>query len=149
MQSVQLNRVIRLIRRTGEKVMVMDNESEEVMALMSLGSYEKMLSGSRAVEEMTEEELLDRINRDIAVWRANNKDEDLSENEEEPEREIFTKVAEKKPENVNVMETMKEIRVNPAVSKNFDLNINTENEESLKDVLNTEEEEKFYIEPVE
>ena len=107
MQSVQLNRVIRLIRRTGEKVMVMDNESEEVMALMSLGSYEKMLSGSRAVEEMTEEELLDRINRDIAVWRANNKDEDLSENEEEPEREIFTKVAEKKPENVNVMETMK------------------------------------------
>ena len=129
--------------------MVMDNESEEVMALMSLGSYEKMLSGSRAVEEMTEEELLDRINRDIAVWRANNKDEDLSENEEEPEREIFTKVAEKKPENVNVMETMKEICVNPAVSKNFDLNINTENEESLKDVLNTEEEEKFYIEPVE
>ena len=54
----------------------MDDESDEVMMLMNLTDYEKMLGGSRDIEKMTEEELLEKINRDIAVWRTSNEKED-------------------------------------------------------------------------
>ena len=83
MKSSQLNRVIKLLRRTGEKAMIMDDESDEVMMLMNLTDYEKMLGGSRDIEKMTEEELLEKINRDIAVWRTSNEKDDVDIDEPE------------------------------------------------------------------
>ncbi|MEK7681024.1 MAG: hypothetical protein AAB348_03195 [Patescibacteria group bacterium] len=139
MRSSQLNRVIKLLRRTGEKVMVMDDESDEVMMLMNLTDYEKMLSGSRGIEKMTEEELLEKINRDIAIWRSSNeKDEaDIEEPEKvEPERSPI--VSENK---TNHIELGKEVKLSEELGS----------EGSFKDVASEEsgEEEKFYIEPVE
>src|SRR3989344_5038562 len=80
MQNSQLNRVIKLVKRTGDKTVIMDNESDAVMMLMDLSAYEKMLGGSEGVEKLTEEGLLEKINRDVAVWRAYN-------DKEQPEEE--------------------------------------------------------------
>ncbi len=119
--------------------MVMDDESDEVMMLMNLTDYEKMLSGSRGIEKMTEEELLEKINRDIAIWRSSNeKDEaDIEEPEKvEPERSPI--VSENK---TNHIELGKEVKLSEELGS----------EGSFKDVASEEsgEEEKFYIEPVE
>lgn len=52
--------------------------SEAVYMLMSLDEYEKLLIGKSEVRNLTEDELLDKINRDIAIWKSeqdlNNKD---------------------------------------------------------------------------
>jgi hypothetical protein len=37
---------------------------------MSLADYEKMVFGKSPVKGLTEDELLDRLNQDIAVWQA-------------------------------------------------------------------------------
>lgn len=146
MQNSQINRVVRLVRRTGDKAIIMDNESDAVMMLMDLGAYEKILDNSRGVEKLTEEELMERINRDVAVWRAYNDKERL---------ETFDKVLEKAP----VVEPAPAVKTEPnlaktTVEKASDLptpeySRYAGTEESASDIVAEEGEEKFYLEPVE
>lgn len=150
MQNSQLNRVINLVKRTGEKTVIMDNESDAVMMLMDLGAYEKMLehtSGRESgVEKLTEEELLEKINRDVAIWRASNDRERL---------ETYDEVIDKspKPEKVVVMEKGRDINLNTTETDSITINkfpnIQAEQEHSAHDIVSEEEEEKFYLEPVE
>ena len=121
----------------------MDNESDAVMMLMDLGAYEKMLDHSQGVEKLTEEELLEKINRDVAVWRAYN-DKEVAE--------TYDKVIEKvspapiyvpKTPEPAVMEKGKDINVVMANS------VQSEQEHSAADIVAEEDEEKFYLEPVE
>ena len=95
MFSEQLKRIIRLVTKTGDKVIIADSQGQESpLVAMSLTSYEKMLTiekqgkevGSVSLaakpepltdsqEEMgqadglTEEDLTDKINREISVWK--------------------------------------------------------------------------------
>ena len=148
MQNAQLNRIIKLIKRTGEKTVIMDNESDAVMMLMDLGAYEKMLDHTEGgrVEKLNEEELLEKINRDVAVWRAYNEKERV---------DVYDELVEKpsRPEKVAVMEKGKDINLNsvetsPIVVNKFP-NIHAEQEHSASDIVAEEDEEKFYIEPIE
>jgi hypothetical protein len=150
MQNSQLNRVINLVKRTGEKTVIMDNESDAVMMLMDLGAYEKMLDHTsgreNGVETLTEEELLEKINRDVAVWRASNDRERI---------ETYDEVMEKspKPEKTMMVEKSKDVSlhsVEPApITVNKFPNLQAEQEHSASDIVAEEDEEKFYLEPVE
>ncbi|MBP6859675.1 MAG: hypothetical protein KBC69_03600 [Candidatus Magasanikbacteria bacterium] len=148
MKNSQIDRVIKLVRRTGDKVVLMDNESDAVMMLMELGSYEKMLANSEGVEKLTEEELMEKINRDVAIWRASNDRERL---------ETFDSILEKSP-------ISRENSVVPPVTAPADRfaqeapepsfstpkqPTNISREESASDIIAEEDEEKFYLEPVE
>ena len=148
MQNSQINRVIKLVRRTGDKAVIMDNESDSVMMLMDLDAYEKMLENSGRVETLTEEELMDRINRDVAVWRAYN-------DKERSEKLVDEEVVEQKPvaKPASIMEEKR-----PILAKNNSFapveDIDTHRtpilpEDSAGDIVAEEEEEKFYLEPVE
>ncbi len=143
MQNSQLNRVINLVKRTGEKTVIMDNESDAVMMLMDLGAYEKMLDHApgreSGVEKLTEEELLEKINRDVAVWRASNDRERV-----ETYDEVVAPVVREKSKSVNLDS------VEPApITINKYPNIQAEQEHSASDIVAEEDEEKFYLEPVE
>ncbi len=143
MQNSQINRVISLVRRTGDKTVIMDNESDAVMMLMELGAYEKMLDNHQGVEKLTEEELLEKINRDVAIWRAYN-DKELAETydkvvEKTPPAPVYVS----KPAEPVVVEKNKEINLVMAE------NVQAEQEHSAVDIVAEEDEEKFYLEPVE
>ena len=143
MQNSQLNRVINLVKRTGEKTVIMDNESDAVMMLMDLGAYEKMLDHTPArensVEKLTEEELLEKINRDVAIWRASNDRERV---------EVYDEVIEKSPKFEKVMMVEKSVETVPITVNKFP-SIQAEQEQSASDIVAEEDEEKFYLEPVE
>ena len=129
MQNSQLNRVINLIKRTGDKTVIMDNESDSALMLMDLGAYEKMLDQPRGVDikKLTEEELLEKINRDVAVWRAYN--------DKEKRAEVFEEMAPNLGSSPVVREKTAVVQAEP--------------EESASDIVAEAEEEKFYLEPVE
>lgn len=122
-------------------MVIMDNESEAAMMLMDLGVYEKMLDvqpqGTMDVKKLTEEELLEKINRDVAVWRAYN--------DKEQPAEIFEEMPEKTKDAVAAPNMTSEIPV--FLEKFKDTKIGQE--ESASDIVAEEEEEKFYLEPVE
>jgi len=65
-----IKKVLDIINKTGDRCIIVSEDSDEVYAVMSLKEYERMVFGKAQVTELTEDELLDKINRDIAVWKS-------------------------------------------------------------------------------
>lgn len=152
MQQDQLNRLLNLMRRTGEKCFIFDQEGEGVFALMDLDDYEDLLSGGEPVENLTEQEMLDRVNRELSNWRSWQESEhDFSELEpkDEPTSEIESEIPDFTPAEPDLEPILEESGL---VEPKFEPEPETEHplvkEESLEDVPE-DEEEKFYLEPVE
>lgn len=64
-----LQKIISLIRKTGDKAIVLDENGDASFIVMSVGDYESLVFGRSGVRGLTESELLDKINRDIAIWK--------------------------------------------------------------------------------
>jgi len=82
MQAIQ--KVFNLINKTGDRCIVLSEQQDDAYVIMSLQEYERMTIGRSAVTDLTEEELLDRINRDIAVWKSQQETDDAEVEQEAP-----------------------------------------------------------------
>lgn len=83
----QLLKAINLAKKTGDKLIVFDGQyPESIYVVMSLAEYEKMILQSSDVRGLTEQELLDKINRDIAIWKS---EQDWLGEEVKKERDYF------------------------------------------------------------
>lgn len=67
---IDWEKIIEIAVKTGDNVIF--NHQGKSYVLLELGKYEKLLSGKSAdiYKELTEEELIEKINSDIAFWRA-------------------------------------------------------------------------------
>lgn len=63
-----LKRITSLVKKTGEKVIIFHDDNPFVV--MGLKDYEKIASGCLDLSDLSEEEMMKKINRDIAVWKA-------------------------------------------------------------------------------
>ena len=63
-------KIFALIKRTGERCLVVDPDSDEIFVVSDLQNYERLLDEKMEITDVTEEELLDKINRDIAAWQS-------------------------------------------------------------------------------
>lgn len=70
-----LNKVFDLIKKTGDRCIVLSPDSDDAHVVMSLAEYERMTVRQADVSELSEDELLDKINRDIAVWKSQQEDD--------------------------------------------------------------------------
>ncbi len=71
----QLAKAINLAKKTGDKLIVFDSSKpENVFVVLSLKDYENLVLGKSEVRGLTEDELLDKINRDIAIWKSDQSD---------------------------------------------------------------------------
>lgn len=68
-----LNKIINLIKKTGDKFVVLD-EYGESFVVMPLNDYEKIVEGKSDYGQMSEKELFDSVERDISLWRAEHED---------------------------------------------------------------------------
>jgi len=67
----QLQKAINLVKKTGDKLIVFDSaKPDNVFVVLSLKDYENLVLGKSEVRGLTEDELLDKINRDIAIWKS-------------------------------------------------------------------------------
>lgn len=120
--SKSMEKVINLIKRTGDKCIILDSDGEPEYVAMSFRDYEKLILGNPDIGKLSEEEMLEKINRDIAVWQASSKDDNLRD---------FTSLEEaikgvKKPEETVELE-----------------------ENSLNQAKDQLEKDKYYFEPIE
>ena len=140
MNNSQLQRTLRLLRRTGDRGIVLDPESDEVFVLMDADSYEKMLpssAGNHPQKDDGEEGLDDYVLDDLL---------EIEEKQKTPkEEEKIASVPPKPVAAAPVTDEKLKFSEDWAAKKNPILS-----EESLSDVPHEEEEEeKFYLEPVE
>lgn len=67
----QLQKAINLAKKTGDRLIVFDSaKPDNTFVVMSLKDYENLVLGKSEVRGLTEDELLDKINRDIAIWKS-------------------------------------------------------------------------------
>lgn len=73
----RLNRILSLSKKTGDTVIVHDTTASDDFVVVPFGRYEELVLSPKhdhfdeyLLEEMSERELIDRINRDIAIWRS-------------------------------------------------------------------------------
>ncbi|MBI4779362.1 hypothetical protein HY797_02835 [Candidatus Falkowbacteria bacterium] len=73
----QLAKAINLAKKTGDKLIVFDSSKpDNVFVVLSLKDYENLVLGKSEVRGLTEDELLDKINRDIAIWKSDQGEEE-------------------------------------------------------------------------
>lgn len=77
MNSKEFSEVLELLNESGGKYIVVENGKPSYV-LMDIKEYKNMSSNYRdlSVEDMSKEELIEKINEDIAVWRANQEEDD-------------------------------------------------------------------------
>ncbi|KKW42217.1 MAG: hypothetical protein UY92_C0009G0021 [Candidatus Magasanikbacteria bacterium GW2011_GWA2_56_11] len=74
----RFDRLLSLAQKTGNPLIVHDRSEKRDMVVLSVDEYEMMLDTQefageeplRDVRELSEGEMLDKINRDIAIWRS-------------------------------------------------------------------------------
>jgi|GEM_PF-414351 hypothetical protein len=66
----QLQRFIDLVNKTGDKLVIFDRyQPDNSCVILGINDYERLLSSKDSVLDLTEEELADKINGDIAIWK--------------------------------------------------------------------------------
>ncbi len=142
MKDEQLNRILRLIKKTNDKFVVLDKASDDAHMIMSLDSYEDLIDGNEldsggSVPPIDPENGDDNFAPDTAQDDSSDAEPDFSNLE-------------------IIKDELPEHRDAPRATEPLDFSGNwaTHNtaapvEESLADVPHEEEEEKFYLEPVE
>lgn len=66
----QLQRFIDLVNKTGDKLVVFDRyQPDNSVVILGINDYEELLDDSEMLSDLTEEELADKINNDIAIWK--------------------------------------------------------------------------------
>jgi len=62
-------KLVNLLKKTGDKAIILEESGEPGYVIMTVADYEDLILGKSGVSGLTEVELLDKINRDIAVWK--------------------------------------------------------------------------------
>lgn len=183
MKNSQLNRVLQLVRHTGDRIVIMDPETDEVIVMMRLPEYEEMI-GVKQIEPTLAENLnvFDHEDRFDKNWHDILEESDAEDEEMEkdfnakmysPDEHINkdaypTLVSESHdtsvypweeekalPRSIKKLPSSANLTIPPEDSLNFDdYDWDTEEgnaftEESLNDLPEEEEEERFYLEPIE
>lgn len=71
-------KLVNLIKKTGDKAIILDENGEPGYVVMTVNDYEDLILGKSGVSGLTENELLDKINRDIAIWKDSQELKELS-----------------------------------------------------------------------
>lgn len=67
----QLQKVIKLAKKTGDRLIVFDPDHDDMTyVVMAVEDYERLVVKNSEVKGLTEDELLDKINRNIAIWKS-------------------------------------------------------------------------------
>jgi hypothetical protein len=74
-----LKRILDLIRKTGHGF-IFEDEEGQIFVILPADDYENIILKNGGLGNLSEQELLNKINKDIAVWRDLQKTDDLEEN---------------------------------------------------------------------
>jgi len=103
MNNNQLKKAIELSKKTGDRLMVYDlNTSDDAFIVMAIDDYEKIALGEKnhPSSNLTDDELTDKINRDIVSWKESQvtEKEDMLDDENSQEAELTYDYKQKKKE---------------------------------------------------
>ncbi len=70
-------KIIDLIKKTGDNCVVLDPSGNPAYVVVTFKDYRDLVLNKSEVAGLTEDQLLDKINRDIATWKATQESENF------------------------------------------------------------------------
>ena len=70
------DRLLKLARKTGDRLIVFDSHTGEGFAAIPIDEYEDMVCHPRDVTALSGDQLIEQINKDIGTWRESQEDEE-------------------------------------------------------------------------
>lgn len=127
--SENLEKIINLIRKTGDKAIILDSSGDPSYVIMTVTDYERLTLGKTGVLGLTEQELLDKINRDVNIWKEGQNSEEI---------------------NIDAYDFSKEIASFEDLNPDFYSEEKSSNfTEEISENSSNKEEDRYYFEPVE
>jgi len=74
-----LVKALEILNKTEDRLIVWDSARDQAFVVMNLAEYQRLIFDQADIRDLTEDQLLHRINRDIAVWKSS------QENQPDPE----------------------------------------------------------------
>ena len=146
MESLQ--KIINLIKKTGDKAVILDKNGDLSCVVMTVADYEKLVLGQSGIQGLTEEELLDKINRDIEIWKDSKEIDHLPIDQYD-----FSQELDKKDDSWLVDDSSDLSNQLDNGLDNDDFSLNLDNSQGVIDggILDDEDEDedRYYFEPVE
>ena len=105
----QFKKIQNLINATGDRCIVVDTNGEALYVIIPFREFEKIVQDRLDVKGLSEEEFLEKINRDIAHWRSSQEDEQFDDWEFTLSAKKDKEVAEDREKNEH-LENMPEIQ---------------------------------------
>lgn len=70
------DRILRVIQQTNDRCVIIDRQTNTAVVVLPWPAYERSVGDVAlgAVASLTSDELLEKINRDVAVWREANQE---------------------------------------------------------------------------
>ena len=142
MESLQ--KIINLIKKTGDKAVILDKNGDLSCVVMTISDYENLVLNQSGLQGLTEEELLDKINRDIEIWKDSKEIEHLPIDQYDFSQKLG------KNDDFWSVDNLEEDDILPE-SEDFSLNLDNLSGLAEDGLLEDEEEEedRYYFEPVE
>jgi len=64
-----MEKIIELVKKTGDTFVVVDQNGQPNYVVLNFDSYERLVDKKPELADLTEQELLEKINRDVASWK--------------------------------------------------------------------------------
>lgn len=132
-----LEKLIELINKTGDRCIILDHHGNPAFVLVPFKDYEN-LGKSEEIAGLTEEELLNKINHDIAFWRST-QEGDQSINWQVLEQAL--EEAKNTPEPINSPEAEDPFVVEPVQTEEIE-------EKQVNQAKKKPSEDQYYFEPI-
>ena len=88
-------RILALLKKTGDRY-IFEDQNGNVFIILGIEDYENLVLKNSQVKGLSEDELLNKINKDIAVWKSIQEDEqvervavDFKKQEQKPEDHYY------------------------------------------------------------
>ena len=79
-----IKKILDLIRKTGDRY-IFEDEQGEIFVILPVSDYENIVLKNSQVKSLSEEELLNKINKDVALWKAGQEEESINQDLPDPE----------------------------------------------------------------
>ncbi len=74
-----IEKIIEIIEKTGDNCIVLNQDGSPAYVVLRFGDYDRLISGNsdiNGLKGLTEDQLIEKINRDVANWRASQQEAD-------------------------------------------------------------------------
>jgi len=65
-----LKQIIDLINKTGDNCVILDQEGNPSHVLVKFSDYSQLAGGASSIGSLSESEILDRVNQEMAEWKT-------------------------------------------------------------------------------